>query len=72
MGYEMKHTILVKDVKKFVKEHLVTYASSSGDSKRFLISTHAAPNVERYIVIHATGKKGFTKVGDAVRFYNSI
>lgn len=60
--------IKVKDVKEFVKTQTSLYASGNG--RRFYISLHAGPNVERYIVEINGERKGFTNVGDAVRFFN--
>jgi len=60
--------IKVKDVKAFVIDKRYQYASGKG--KKFYIALRAGPNVERYIV-EAEGKTGgFTKLGDAVRFFN--
>ena len=61
--------IKVKDVKEFVKTRLYTYAS--GRNKRLFIALHAGPNVERYVVETKEGRKGFTNVGKAVRFFNA-
>jgi hypothetical protein len=61
--------IKVKDVKEFTKTQQYIYASGAG--KRFFVSLHAGPNVERYIVEINGQRKGFTNVGDAVRYFNA-
>jgi len=65
MGY---FKIKVKDVKEFVMKERATYASGNG--KRFSVALHAGPNVERYVVEIGGESKGFTKLGDAVRYFN--
>jgi len=64
--------ILVKDVESWMKSERVMFAS--GEGKRFFITVHAGPNVERYIVHNMrTGKdKGFTNRSEAVRFFNQL
>jgi len=61
--------IKVKDVKEFVKSERALYASCKG--KRFFVALHAGPNVNRYIVELDGSPNGFTKLGDAVKFFNS-
>jgi hypothetical protein len=65
-----KDKLLVKDVTEFVREHEVLYAT--GISKRLYIKLHAAPSINRYTVIAGAEEKGFIKVGDAVKYYNSL
>ena len=60
--------IKVKDVKEFVKKESVIYANGNG--KRFSVALRAGPNVERYVVEVGDDSKGFTKLGDAVRYFN--
>ena len=62
--------IKVKDVKEFVNSETVVYAA--GEGKKFLVTVHAGPNAERYIVQHGMMKKGFIKLGEAVRFFNDL
>ena len=64
--------ILVKDVEAWVKSERVMYAS--GEGKRFFVTVHAGPGVERYIVHNMrTGEdKGFNSRGEAVRFFNQL
>lgn len=56
----------VGGVKKFVKEEMHLYAA--GDGKRFYVAIHAGPDVERHIVQTKGSQRGFTKIGEAVRF----
>ena len=60
--------IKVKDVKAFVIETRHLYASGKG--KRFYVALRAGPNVERYIVEVEGTTAGFTKLGEAVQFFN--
>lgn len=60
--------IKIKDVRAFMKKELHLYASGQG--KQFFIVLHAGPNVERYIVKVGEELKGFTKLGEAVRYFN--
>ena len=60
--------IKVKDVKEFVKTQRFIYASGKG--KTFSVALQAGPNVERYVVSTGGEETGFTKLGDAVRFFN--
>ena len=60
--------IKVKDVKEFVKTSFYTYASGQG--KVFEVALHAGPNVPRYVVKNGNTTRGFTKVGEAVEFFN--
>ncbi len=66
--------IKVKDAKNFVKTERVLAASDS--EKEFYIALRAGPNVKRYIVINRAGpevtENGFTKIGEAVKYFNSI
>ena len=62
--------IKVKDVKEFIGKETVLYAS--GDGKQFHITLHAGPNMERYIVKNKGVSVGFTKLGDAVRLFNTL
>jgi len=62
-------TILVKDVKEFAKTARCIYAL--GKCKKFSVLLHAGPNVKRYIVEVDGIETGFTKVGDAVKFFNA-
>ena len=61
--------ILVKDVKQFILRHKVQYALS--DNKKLYITLRCGPNVARYIVEDGGKRYSFTKLGDAVRFFNS-
>jgi len=64
--------IFAKDVDAWVKSQRVMYAS--GEGKRFFVTVHAGPGVERYIVHNMrTGEdSGFTNLGEAVRFFNQL
>ena len=62
--------ILVKDLKKFIKEEEVCYAS--GEGKRLFVKLHAGPNIERYIVRKANESKGFAVAGNAVKYFNEL
>lgn len=64
-------TILVKDLKQFIKEEEVLYAS--GDGKRLYVKLHAGPNVARYIVKKNTiNDRSFVKKGDVVKYFNEL
>jgi len=65
-GFKVK----IKDVKEFVRVERKLYAS--GDGKKLYIALRAGPNVERYIVETKSENTGFTKLGDAVRRFNSL
>lgn len=67
---EKKLTIKVKDVKEFVRLEYALYTSGKG--KKFFIALHAGPNIERYVVETNSERKGFTNVGEAVKYFNSI
>lgn len=60
--------ILVKDVKEFVNTGIFTYARGQG--KSFSVCLHAGPNVKRYVVEVGGIETRFTKVGEAVKFFN--
>jgi len=62
--------IKVKDVKAFIDEERVLYAS--GEGCKLYITLKAGPSVERYIVLAGDESHGFTKLGDAVRLFNDI
>lgn len=62
--------IKVKDVKEFIDEERVLYAS--GESCKLYITLKSGPNVERYIVLASDESHGFTKLDDAVRLFNDI
>ena len=61
--------IKVKDVKEFVNKERVMYAC--GDGKNFYATLRAGPNVERYVVEVGEESKSFTKLGEAVRYFNA-
>jgi len=63
--------IFVKDVKGFIKEQEILYASDG--RKRFFIKLQAGPNVNRYIVKNVFGEdEMFTKIGVAVKYFNEL
>jgi hypothetical protein len=63
--------IKVKDLAEFVKTEKMLYAA--GSNKKLYVLLHAGPNVERYLVKSLRyGDKGFTKKGEAVKYFNSL
>lgn len=65
----MKNFLLkIKDVKKFMKDEKVLYAAN--ERKKFFILLHAGPNVDRYVVSVDGDLSGFTKINEAVKFFN--
>ena len=67
----MTDKIRVKDVRQFVRKEYHLYESGGEPYKEFQIALRAGPNVERYLVkVDGCEPKGFTKLGDAVRYFN--
>ena len=62
--------LLVKDFDKFIKEQRYVYASGQG--KQLLVTLHAAPNHERYIIrnIYTEEEYKFKKRGNGIKFFN--
>jgi hypothetical protein len=69
MGKTKEFRITAKAVKEFMANEPVTYAS--GDGKKFKVLLKAGPHVERYLVEKSEVKRGFVKLSDAVRCFNS-
>jgi len=67
-----KFKILVKDLEKFILEERLLFAS--GEGKRLLVTLHAGPGVERYIVQKLAIKEEvrFTQKGKAVKYFNDL
>jgi hypothetical protein len=68
----MKFKLKVKDLEAWMKGERVLFAS--GDGKRFYVSVHAGPNVERYTVRNmASGfETSFSNRGQAIKFFNAL